>query len=442
MAAGLLTPECSIRLMRWQDDCRPKQAQEAAAEGWEKLRYLPLDRQGRTWLTLGAEYRVRAEALDQPTYGLTPIRGYFAVDQRILLDADVRHVSGLRAFVQLSAGASGGRSVKRPFDRSEPDLQQGFIDVPLGRPGFILRVGRQEFDSDGARFLALRDAANFRLAFDMAQTDLRTGDRRLSVFWGRPVLNRSGAFDDRHVPGEWLAGVIARTGVRFGRQKAAVAFYALQRRRAVAGYQDARGAERRDTYAVKVSADQARYSYSADVAVQEGKIGRSRILAPGVAAEGFWKTRLLDRGVRLGATMGWASGDGQPGDRRLGTFDVLYPNLGYFTDAPVFYPGNSWDVNPQAAWQLTRRWELGGGADLLSRISSHDAIYQAGRPLILGDGTGGSFLGALAFLKSTWTWNQHVSFMAQVVRAIPGTVSKQIRGEGFNYGLLQTTFRY
>lgn len=463
MLASPPPPECPISVLRWQEDCRPSSQSEAppdgrteqgigdrpievapqrapdARSGWQNLRFVPLTRDSGLWLQFGAEYRARIESIDRPTYGVTPAPGFTSFDQRFLVHADLRHDSGARAFVQLAAAASTRRAQRRTFDRSAPDLQQAFVDVPLGNA--TLRLGRQEFDGDGSRLFAIRDAGNLRRAFDMAQLDWRRGGDRVAVFYGSPVLNSSGAFDDRRTRGETFGGAIVRRSWRLGDARGTLAVAGVERRRSFALFQDSSGRENRRTALMRATVDAPRYSGNLTLGLQRGRTGQAIIRAWGGSGEAFWKTEVGGTPVRVGASFGYASGDGQPDDGLLGTFDPIYPNLGYFTDAPIVFPGNSWDIYPQASARVTPALEAALGIDFVSRVTNADATYQSGMPR-LPLRTDGKFLGALPTVKLGWTPSPHAVFSAAVVHAIPGQFVKQAGGRSVTFGTAQITVRY
>ena len=68
--------------------------------------------------------------------------------------------------------------------------------MPLFDASTVLRVGRQELDSGGNRLISVREAGNLRLAFDMAHLESQFAGFDWVAFYGRPVLNQAGAFDD------------------------------------------------------------------------------------------------------------------------------------------------------------------------------------------------------------------------------------------------------
>jgi hypothetical protein len=431
--SGEAADSCAVRQFRWEEDCRSLRGQTLS--GLDQLRYIPLT--GSVWLTLGGEYRLRSESLDAPNFGIRASdKAFTDIGQRWLAHADLRTTSGVRAFMQLSAAADAGRKpAERPFDRSHADFAQAFVDLPL--PVFnstVLRVGRQELDAGGNRLIATRDAANLRLAFDMAHVETRIGGVSAVGFYGRPVLNRINSFDDRGNPGEtfyggWIDGPWPGTGSTLN-------LFFFARDRNVASYEQGTAADHRRTIGTRYSGKTSMWDFALQAAHQFGDFGTARIDASGVAGDVGWHPHVWGQ-PRIALSFGAASGDGRPTDKTLGTFDVLYPNLGYFTDAPVYYPGNTADLQPNVSLSLAPRLSLRGGSDFVFRMSTRDAVYAPpGIPLIRGNGTGPSFVVAFGYMRAEWTINPHVQISISAVHGFTGSLVDRAGGRDFNYGAL------
>lgn len=398
---------------------------------------MPLSDSGSVWLTLGGEYRLKTETLDAPDFGIRRTdRTYTANGQRFLVHADLRTKSGLRAFVQLSgASDSGRRPIERPFDRSRADVAQAFVDIPL--PVFtstILRVGRQEIDSAGNRLIALREAANLRLAFDMAHLETKIQGVSVAGFYGRPVLNRIGSFDDRGNPGETLLG--GWVSAPLPKTSSTVSLFFFSRDRKTAVYEQSTAADKRRTIGLRYFGSDHTWDYAIQAAYQYGDFGTAQIETSGVAGDVGWHPSVWGR-PRIALSFGAAGGDGHPNDKFLGTFDVLYPNLGYFTDAPVYYPGNTADAQPNVTLNITPVLSVRTGSDFVFRVSKRDVVYAPpGIPLISGDGTGPAFVAALTYLRADWTINSHVQLSISGVHSSTGSLVERSGGRDFNYGAL------
>src|SRR5882757_1125261 len=435
---------CTPQVFRWAEDCHDLAAGGESVAGLQRLRYVPLTSSGAAWVTFGGEYRFKAESLSRPSFGIRGVERYTANGERFLADADLRTELGPRLFVQFSAATDAGRKPgERLFDRSRPDLAQAFVDIPIANETtqLLVRIGRQELDLAGNRLVAVREAANLRRAFDLALARLAAGVLSGEIFGGRPVLNKEGAFDDRTTPGESFWG--ARLGETFGRYTGAPAaevfFFVRRRERAV--YQDAVGPEQRRMLGARLNGHTSGWDYATQASIQRGSVAGTDIRAYGFAAdlgyslEARWKPR-------AGVSLGVASGDSASGDGRVGTFDVLYPNLSYFTDAPLTYPGNDWDIQPNITLRPNKQLTVQGGVDLLRRLSSHDAIYEApGIPLVRGTGGDSHFVTALSFVKAVWRPLTYWELTVSYVHASVGSLLRHQGGQDADYGALQLSCR-
>ena len=188
---------------------------------------------------------------------------------------------------------------------------------------------------------------------------------------------------------------------------------------------------------MRLAADGPRYAYALTGGAQRGRAGASRIRAFGVAGEAFGKTHVGAWPMRAGLTFGYASGDERAGDGSLGTFDPLYPNLSYYTDAPIVYPGNSADVGPHVYVKPRRDLEIELGADRLWRTTEGDAIYQNGFVRVRPEQMRGRALGALATAKAVWTPTPHLAVTGAYVHGDPGEALDAAGARPFNYAYFQ-----
>ena len=435
-AAGL---DCPPRAFRWQEDCSAI-AHSDVALGWRRLRGIPLGDEGASWLTLGGEYRVRVETLEDPSFGL---RGetYTARDHRWLAHADLHARAGARLFVQLSAAADYGRKpASRSFDRSALDLAQAFVDLPLtaGDNRFVLRLGRQELDLHGNRLVATRDAANLRRAFDMVLASFARGSLSALGFVGRPVRNDAGAFDDRRDDAERFGGASLELASPRAHGADTFTLFYFDRTRPRAVFQDGVGPDRRRTYGARFSRTSGGLDAALQAAYQTGQTAAKRARARGLAGDLGYRPADWILQPRFGVSFGYASGDETAGDGVLGTFDVLYPNLGYFTDAPVFYPGNTMDIQPNVSARLSTDLAVQAGCDFIHRLETTDAVYEPpGIPLVRGDGTGSHAAATLCFGKALWRPTPSIELTAAYVHARAQSFLRSADGTATDYWLAQ-----
>ncbi len=437
---------CQPQAFRWNDKCG-NLSEISEKSALDRLRYLPLDESNSKWLTLGGEWRAQAERLSRPQFGIGNPRSYSTEGERFLVNADFVDKSGLRLFAQLSAASEKGRRpVERAFDRSAADIAQLFFDVPFELIGLenSLRLGRQEMDFSGNRLVSPRDASNLRRSFDSARLESRWGAFAVTEFYGRPVKNKPGAFDDAADPAERFWGATAGVDLPSpGKDAGSVELFYFVRTRDRAVFQDAVGFEQRRTLGARYAFVGRPWTAAAQAAVQWGQAAGKEIRAAALAGEVGYRLAALPWETTSGVTFGVASGDSKRGDLRLGTFDVLYPNLSYFTDAPLYFPGNSMDFNPSLRLKPVANITVQLGADFIFRITTDDAIYQPpGIPLVRGNGGGPRFGASLPYLKVTLTQDRNVEIVASVVDAKPGPYLRSFGAKTSHYGLLRATFRF
>ena len=183
------------------------------------------------------------------------------------------------------------------------------------------------------------------------------------------------------------------------------------------------------------------FDYTSQIAVQNGSFGTATIRALGFAGDLGWHLDGWGR-PRIATSFGYAGGDRRRGDGTLGTFDVIYPNLGYFTDAPVYYPGNTVDVQPNVTLPLQRALTVRAGTDVIYRVSKRDAVYAPpGIPLIVGNGSGPAFVAALTYLRADWSINPHVLVSISGVHGFIGALIEHAGGRSLNYGSIAIDLR-
>ena len=442
-----LPEACRPKPFRSEDDCSALARKERSLQGLDRLRYLPVLADGPVWLTIGGEYRAKIETLDPPDFGISPTNHSFtAREQRFLIDADLRTKAGWRAFVQLSAALDTGRKpVERSFDRSDPDVQQAFVDVPLPLPHLpgSLRLGRQELDLGPNPLLSNREVGNLRLAFDMARLELRPRGGVVTIFWGRPVLNRPGAFDDRAPGTESFSGVVGSARPRLLGEAVEVQLFALERRRDRAAYTDSVGKERRLALGGVISGLRGPIDYAIKGVSESGRNGASKVSAWSLTGAVGYRLKSVLWTPRFGLGYGWASGDDRRGDKKLNSFDPFYPNLGYFTSAPIDYPINAGGLQPVLDLSPRKDVDIALGTTVRLRASPQDAVYsQTGAPAILTAGAGGDLLNILTFLNVTWRAAPRVTVAGAYVHGSAGPLVTRLGGRDLDYGLLQAGYKF
>ena len=376
---------------------------------------------------LGGDLRERVETSNVTALGLRYGQASTYDLHRLLVHADVMIDPSLRMFVQLgSEDQVGRRPGPTPLDVDRLDLAQGFVDVGVAAgPGRLtLRAGRAEMSFDDGALIGLRDGPNVRQSWDGARLFYVADKLRLDLFAVRPVDVRRGVFDDRAVVGQALQGIHATTSA--SNTVALDAFYYrnVTANLVVAGFA---GHQRTDTIGVRVRGMTASLDGSVGVMLQGGDAGGREVRAFALHADGGATLGRLPTSPHIGIRIDVLSG-GDPRGRRLTTFNALYPNVSYSTEATIEAPANLIQAGTVAsirpASALTVQYTLEG----LWRYSSRDAFYAAPLfPLIAPGPDRDRYSGLEQQLRAVWRPGKVLTLTAAIVRF---TVGDALRRSG------------
>lgn len=426
------------KLLRFQEDYAWLREFSGPREALDALKYIPFDRHGRVYLSLGGELRSRYEFFEAPGFGLELAREQFLLG-RAQAHADLHLGRYVRAFAQLSSLGSLGPTDPSPLDRNALTVQQGFVELRAPLPGertLMLRLGRQELVLGSGRLVAIRKGPNFRRSFDMARLDARLERATLSAFGGVTVRPAAGVFDDRSNLDDAMWGLYAITPLLATRTaKLNLDSYYLGVHRQGRALQDAQGLELRHSLGARLYGKLAGLDYNFEGLAQLGTLGDSSILAWTVAsdtgyrfedAEGIYAARIA---LRADVT----SGDGQAGDGKVGTFDALHPNLKYFSESGLIVPSNLLDLHPVLALEAGPL-ALSLDHNFFWRQRRADAVYAPlTRVRIPGDASDARFMGQQLTAELELSCGPHLSLTGYYAHFFAGPVIRDAGGRDVDF---------
>src|SRR6266849_3208048 len=139
-------------------------------DAFDTVKFIPLNRDGSSWLTLGGEVRERYEYFDNFNWGKGPQDDNGYLLQRYMIHADAHIGENFRVFTQFKSGLEDGRNGgPRPTDRDDFDLHQAFFDVRVPwseADSLTFRAGRQELAYGSSRLISFREEPKVRRGFD------------------------------------------------------------------------------------------------------------------------------------------------------------------------------------------------------------------------------------------------------------------------------------
>jgi hypothetical protein len=457
---------------------RPAYAPERYDEDWSFLRdpskrtdffdpikWIPLDKSGSSYLTLGGELRENFQDLRNMEFGL-PSPMHTANDfHRIFLFADVHLGQHFRTFVDLVNGEIvGAMANPSPLQKDPLDILQAFADVivPVRNHGaFTLRLGRHEMTFGSGRFISFRDTPNVRLEWDGVRTFWTDGHgKRLDALLVRPVKPRLGDFNDIGDSTQLLWGVYATSLVAPSKDLSLDVYY-LGFDNKNATFAQGVGRERRHTIGARVFGErtgfdwhEARafrhgtgpdndfgFDWDVEGAFQFGSFATSQIRAWMISSDWGYTVSAWRFSPRLGVKVDALSGDGNLQDNRLGTFNALYPALQYYSQPGLFAPSNLLNFQPNITVDPRKGLSVNVAWSTLHRESKADAFY-ATPPLAPLPGTAGGkrLVGEEASVNLAWQATVHMTVLITYAGFAPGGSVRQVGGRSGHWFLALAQF--
>ncbi len=417
VTAGAQVAQTNVRYD--EDWAKPSTAAQRDAHWWEGLKAQPLDADGNVTLTLGGEARARYEGFADNLWGQSPVADDGYLWLRFMPLASVK-AGPARAFVQGIAGyAVGVAGGAGPVDRTGIDLLQGFVDAQLPVAGgtLTLRGGRELIALGSERLIGTRYGPNIPQPFDGARVSWQRGAWKLEAMHLRPVAPRPGNFDDRSSPTKRLDGVYATLPLN-GFAKAD--FYWLHYSDAVARFGERVGHERRDTVGARLFGTKGALAWNWEAMLQRGSFVGQAIRAWSIATEtGYMLSGPMRLHLRLRANI--ASGDRNPADGRLGTFNAMFPKGKYFGELSPIGPRNIINVHPSVDADLGRGLSIELAAIAYRRFSRADGVYDLpGQAIRAAAGSSARHIGNQAELSLGWQVTPILNFSASASIFQPG----------------------
>lgn len=384
------------------------------------LKNLALDDRGDLRLTLGLELRARQESYAAPLWGDAADDGYLWLRAMPYLDL---HAGPLRAFVQpmigVARGVGGGNG---PADQTGLDFLQGFADVRLissAQDDLTLRAGRALVALGSERLVGSRYGPNIPQPFDGLRLGWKHGPVKADLLDLRAVDTKPGNFNDHSSDRRRLRAVYTTVATQ---RAGSFDIYWIGFRNRNALFGGVSGDERRDTFGLRLSGGQAldrsaRISWNWETMLQRGDLSGQSIEAWSQATETSLAFAEAPLAPRLRLRANYASGDADARDRKVGTFNALFPKGRYFGELTPVGPRNIFNLHPSidiapapsvnAELSLAAFW----------RASTGDGIYDVPGQLIRPAGNSRArHIGNQIELGVSWQIDETTAFSSSIAR--------------------------
>jgi hypothetical protein len=412
---------------------------------WDPIKYIPLGPEDWS-LTLSGELRVRPESFRvfAPEGRPTARDGYLL--QRYLFGGEARLGRRVRAFAEVQSGIINGQlRTPRPTDSNTLDLHQAFVEIrqAAGEQGLVtFTAGRQEMEIGSSRLISASPGLNVKRAFDGVSLGYRTRSWRVAAGVAQLVNLEPGAFDDRPDARQKFWGAAAsRLGTLLGRSELGGYYLGIDRDGSI--YAQGIGSEVRHTAGAKWSGGN-RLDLNYDALFQWGRFRDAPIRAWAFATETGFRWPSARWRPRVSARADVASGDRDPSDPVLQSFNPLFPGNSYSGAVGLLGPTNLTDFTPALTVIPRRNLALGFEAPSYWRTSTSDGIYATDlRLLVRPEAGGGRYVGTNPGVLVVWQATTHLQLQGVVTRFLSGGfLENTFVAEGFGFYSFTARYRF
>lgn len=370
---------------------------------------------GGAWrLDIGGETRLRAEKRLNPVFGLDEQHG-IQQNYRHMLFANIHHGKLFRLFVQgIHAHVETQDEPFEPTQENHFDVHQLFADfrflgedVPL-----TLRVGRQEMYYGHDRLIGAFEWVSTRRRFDAVKLFYHTGTWDIDLFAARPVTVARTSIDDWNDDYNFYG--LYNTFRLVPNHGVDLYLLHVDRSDQVTNPNGHTGGRSVSTAGTRFWGQTGPWDYEAEAAGQWGQWASDDVQATFLEVDLGYK---FDHPwyPRLGTGFGWASGDDDPFDRFVGTWDQLFT----YDHVCISFQDLIGRQNTTRYYVMLEAWPH---YKVKTSIFYHlywlnqetDFYYNAGGSPVLRDpfGHAGNELGSALEMMVEWQLTPHTSLMA------------------------------
>ncbi|MEO0649059.1 MAG: alginate export family protein [Planctomycetota bacterium] len=363
----------SISLLRFPEDYSGIEGTTAADDWWSDWKDIPLGRDGDWRASFGIELRAQGEAYTGDGLG-TEEEQLEYIWWRALPVAEVRN-GGFRAFVQgILAYETGLQVEPAPIDVDRGDFLQAFAEATVDLEGaeWRTRFGRQLVLLGTGRLVSIRYGPNVLQTFDGVRSRYGNDDWSVEALWMRPVEVEEGAFDDEANSEEVLYGLYST--VDLGPSN--LDLYWLGHEDDEVTYDSGTADIQRQTLGARVHGRRGNLDWNWEAFYQFGDFGSQDIQAWSLAADTGYRFESLPFEPRAFLRTAIISGDDDPTDGTLETFDPLFPRGKYFGEIGIIGPANLINAHLGLQADVGEQWAVESNLIAYWRESTDDGVYN------------------------------------------------------------------
>jgi hypothetical protein len=435
--------------LRYDEDYSYLKNSRADKDLLDQIKFIPLDSKGDSFISLGGEARLTYEYFENEDWGAQPDDNDGWLLQRYMLHADFHFSELFRVFVQLQTGIEAGRTGgPRPTDQDSIDLNQAFLDVNWNLSNsrrLTFRPGRQELSFGIKRLISNRDGTNLHRTFEGLRVNYSSKSWQVSSFVVRPVEIDKKDFDNDGIDDQNFWGIYSEHHLMSLKVPSNIDLYYLGINRKNARFDQGIAEETRHTFGTRLRGKMKPWDYDLELIIQTGSFGQGNVFAWGATGNIRYTKNFSDyKKLWFQIDWGMSSGDDNPNDSDLQTFNPLFPRTIFFGRATTFAPSNHRSLHPIVGYQFNKHLSIAFDWLFFWRQNTDDGIYLAPNRLFkTGQLSNSHFVGHQLGANVTWRINRHLSAQVYYNHFYAGPFLKETPpGEDIDYFATLLTYKF
>jgi hypothetical protein len=412
---------------------------------FDPLKFIPLNADASSYLTLSGELRFRIEDFSNP--GLKSSLYQDSELIRTFVGADLHLGDHVRVFGELASGQQFGRIPDNPNERNDLFVQQLFVEVHGRVAGADAGIvyGRQDFLDGPMPLISGRENNNIHTVLQGTRAYARWDRLRVSVFDVSYITLGQNWFDDPVSDTDHFRGANASLVVKRGKPGDSFfvdPFY-YHNTTGARRWGTITGREARDFYGLRVHGNLGPAAIDWTASYQGGSFDDRPIRAWSVSL--IQTLQLSDKGwaPTIGFHADAGSGGGAFGKGPLRDADFLFGTAPYLNDSKFFGPINLASISPTISFTPIKKVTVRGEYTLLHRLNVNDAVYNFTKIAYAGtQNVPGHDIGAIARLRVAWALDTHITVAGTLEHAFAGPVLDRAGFSDSDFGAAQVTFRF
>jgi len=434
------------RYLRSEEDYSYLKNPACRTDRFDPAKYIPLKSAPEWFASLGGEIREDVEYSSNPRWGqLTQGPAYSL--QRFMVHADLHLGERFRFFTQFKSGLENDREGgPRPIDEDKLDVNQAFLDLTIlsaEKNAITLRTGRQELAFGSRRYVSAREGPNVHQTFDGFRLIVSSSAWTASLLATKPVQTNRGFFDDYPESSQTFWGLYA-SGPLADIPGLNLDLYYLGLDRKRARFEQGVGREQRHSAGARLWGKRGFWDEDFEAIYQWGRFGSGGIQAWSVESETGYAFGALGTKPRVALKADVASGDHDPNDNGLQTFNPLFPRGLYHQLVDLNGHVNFLDLDPTLVLHPLTRLSLTADWGFFWHESLRDGLYSVGGFFIRpGTGSSARYIGSQPSLIGEWRIQRHLTAVFIYTHFAPGPFLHQTGpARTVNYGSVWFDFKF